>query len=124
MYRYVARIRSGDFENFGTLSTRKISGIRTQTKRKKMTVICIGGCCVPLESLVPFLLLSLSKYGKKLMHWIWYYFPFVERVFPFGLGEKFVPPLEVAKRRKRERLGRREKEESEGDETKENKTKK
>jgi hypothetical protein len=89
-----------------------------------MTVICIGGCCVPLESLVPFLLLSLSKYGKKFMHWIWYYFPFVERVLPFGLGEKFVPPLEVAKRRKRERLGRREKEESEGDETKANETKK
>ena len=92
-----------------------------------MTVICIGGCCVPLESLVPFLLLSLSKHGKKLMHWIWYYFPFVERVFPFGLGEKFVPPLEVAKRRKRERQtgggGRREKEESEGDETKANATK-
>jgi hypothetical protein len=45
-----------------------------------MTVICIGGCCVPLESLLPFLLLSVSKYGKKLMHFVWEKVPIVEKV--------------------------------------------
>ena len=66
-----------------------------------MTVICIGGCCVPLESLLPFLLLSVSKYGKKLMHFVWEKVPIVEKV-PL-IGSKFDPPMELAKRRKKER---------------------
>ena len=69
--------------------------------RKTMTVICIGGCCVPLESLLPVLLLSLSKFGKKLMHFVWEKLPIVEKV-PL-IGSKFVPPMELAKRRKKER---------------------
>ena len=66
-----------------------------------MTVVCLGGCCVPLESVVPFLFLSLCKWGKRLAHWAWAKCPWLERV-PV-VGEWVVPPMERAKRMKRRR---------------------
>jgi len=86
------------------LVAHKPAETKKKTRRrvlKIMTVICIGGCCVPLESLLPFLVLSVSKFGKKLMHFVWEKLPIVEKV-PL-IGSKFVPPMELAKRRKKER---------------------
>merc|ERR1711959_132151 len=72
----------------------------------EMTVVCLGGCCVPLESVVPFLFLSACTWGKRFVHWAWEKCPWLERV-PV-VGEWVVPPMERAKRMKRRQKGRRE----------------
>ena len=86
----------------------------------EMTVVCLGGCCVPLESVVPFLFLSAFKWGKRFVHWAWEKCPWLERV-PV-VGEWVVPPMERAKRMKRRR-GRRENDEETKEEEEKEKTK-
>ena len=55
---------------------------------------------MPLESVVPFLFLSLCKWGKRLAHWAWEKCPWLERVPVVGEWV-FLPPMERAKRMKR-----------------------
>ena len=63
--------------------------------------VCVFGCCLPLESLVPFVILTLRKYGKRAMEWCWKRCPWLENV-PL-IGQKLIPALELAKRRNREK---------------------